>query len=97
MVVTMLQAEVPIEHSSRLIEAFEATGGASLPPQIRESFLLQESGTDTWRVVTVWASKDALEDYRRTVETPGGVLMFRSVGAEPTLSIHETPGYVSHA
>jgi hypothetical protein len=27
----------------------------------------------------------ALEEYRRLVETPGGVLLFRSVGAEPTL------------
>jgi hypothetical protein len=64
MVVTMLQAQVPEEHSTRLIEAFDTMGGESLPPQISESFLVRESGTDTWRIITVWVSKDALENYR---------------------------------
>ena len=34
-------------------------------------------------------SREALAEYRRSVEVPGGILIFRSVGAEPTLSIFE--------
>jgi hypothetical protein len=97
MIVTMLQAQVPKESSARLIEAFDTMGGESLPPQISESFLVRESGTDTWRIITVWVSKNALDTYRQAVDIPGGVLMFRSVGAEPSLSIHETEAHATHA
>ena len=34
-------------------------------------------------------SRAALEEYRKSVATPGGVMMFRSVGVEPALSIWE--------
>jgi hypothetical protein len=97
MVVTMLEAQVPDEASARLIEAFDTMGSEALPPEISESFLVRESGTDTWRIVTVWVSMDALENYRQAVDIPGGVLMFRSVGAEPSLSIHKTEAHVAHA
>jgi len=95
MIVTMLQAQVAEERSSQLTEAFNE-GSRSLPPPIRESFLIHESGTNTWRVFTVWESRDALDAYRQSVDTPGGVLMFRSVGAEPNLSIHEVASHATH-
>jgi hypothetical protein len=95
MVITMLQAEVAAEHSSQLAEAFSQAGGA-LPPPIRESFLAHEAGTAMWRIMTVWESREALDSYRQSVDVPAGVLMFRSVGAEPTLSIHDVAEHASH-
>lgn len=96
MVVTMLQAEVAEEDARELVDSFKA-GGDSLPPVIRESFLLHKSGGDLWRIVTFWESKEALDGYRASVETPGGVLMFRSAGAEPTLTVFEVAAHVDHA
>ena len=42
-----------------------------------------------WRVITIWRSRAALDEYRRSVETPGGVRILRSVGAEPRLTIFD--------
>ena len=96
MVVTMLQAQVAEARSSHLIEAFNQAV-RSLPPPIRESFLIRESGTDTWRIVTLWESREALDAYRQSVDTPGGVLMFRTAGAEPNLSIHDVASHAAGA
>jgi heme-degrading monooxygenase HmoA len=95
MVVTMLEAEVPEGNAERLVDSFKA-GGGSLPPPIRETFLLRESGGDLWRIVTVWESAEALDGYRASVDTPGGVLMFRSAGADPTLTIFEVAAHADH-
>jgi len=96
MIVTMLEAQVVEESADELISSFRA-GTDSLPTPIRESFLLRESGTESWRIVTVWESQEALDGYQASVDTPGGVLMFRSVGAEPVLKVFETEAHADHA
>ena len=95
MVVTMLKAEVAEERARESVDSFRA-GVSPLPPAIREAFLLHESGGDQWRIVTVWESKEALGGYRASVETPGGVLMFRSAEAEPTLTVFEVAAHADH-
>ena len=35
----------------------------------------------------IWRSREALEEYRRSVSTPTGIAMFQSVGAEPMVSV----------
>ena len=94
MVVTMLEAEVSEDQAELLVEAFRGAGD-SLPPFILESFLLNVRGSDLWKVVTVWASQDALDQYRSRVETPEGVAMFQAAGAEPTLSIHDVGAHAT--
>ena len=96
MIVTMLEAEVAEGNAQELVDSFTA-GGESLPPVIRESFLLHESGGDVWQIVTVWETKEALDQYRASVDTPGGVLMFRSAGAEPALTVFEVAAHADHA
>jgi hypothetical protein len=95
MVVTMLEAHVAEQGADTLVDAFNA-GSDALPEVIRESFLLHEPGTDLWRIVTVWENKQTLDRYRASVETPGGVLMFRSAGAEPTLTVFEGAAHADH-
>jgi hypothetical protein len=89
MVITILEGQVDPDKVAVLKEAFGASSD-SLPPQIAESFLAQSATDPTvWRVMTVWRSRDALNEYRQSVETPEGVLMFRRAGGEPTLSIFD--------
>ena len=49
-----------------------------------QGFLVQSSEDPThWRTVCIWQGPEALEEYRAS-GMPGGVQMFRSVGAEAT-------------
>ncbi len=94
MVVTMLEAQVPQEQAAVLIDAFGGSADA-LPTFILETFLLHAAGSDLWRIVTVWASQDALDEYRASVETPEGVRMFRAAGADPTLTVFDVAAHAA--
>jgi hypothetical protein len=89
MVMTILEAHVAPERWTEL-EHLYTTTGSRLPPQMVQTFLVQSTNdTMLWRGISIWRSSEALEEYRRSVETPGGILMFRAVNAEPTLSLFE--------
>ena len=95
MVMTILEGRVVSEKWATLEQAFLASSD-SLPPPIAQSFLVQGSDDPTvWRVITLWRSRESLEAYRQSVETPGGVLMFRAAGTEPALSIFDVHAHVS--
>ena len=96
MVVTMLEAQMPEDQAGLLVEEYRGAGD-SLPPFILETFLLNSVGSDLWRIVTVWRSQDALDEYRSSVDTPEGVRMFRAAGAEPTLAIFDVAVHASHS
>lgn len=87
MVMSVLEARIPPANWDALRQAYE-TRARELPPQILESFLAQSS-TDSalWRIMTVWRSREALEQVRQSAETPTGVLIFRDAGAEPSLTV----------
>ncbi len=87
MVVTILEAHVALDRWSVLRNAY-TSGLDNLPPQMVETFLLQSTSDQSlWQIVSVWKSREALNEMRNSGETPAGVVMFRSAGAEPTLSI----------
>ncbi len=89
MVITTLEAHVAPEKANRLEEAFKQ-GIEQLDAGIVQTFLLHGLRDATlWQIVTVWESRAALEEMRRTAETPRGVIMFRTADAEPTLSVFE--------
>ena len=89
MVMTILEGHVAPEKAAALEQAYRA-GTQSLPPQIVQTFLIHSTAEPRlWRILTVWRSREALDEYRRSRETPGGVLMFRAAGAEPALSIFD--------
>lgn len=88
-VMTVLEARVARDRWDDLRGAF-AQGQSRLPRQMAHSYLMQsEADPELWRTVAVWESRTALDEYRRSVETPGGVLFFRAAGAEPTLAIFD--------
>jgi heme-degrading monooxygenase HmoA len=96
MVVTMLETRVEEDKAGLFVSQFGAAGD-SLPPFILESFLLHDADSDLWRIVTVWASREALEEYRASVETPEGVRMFRAAGAEPVLTVFDVESKADHS
>lgn len=96
MIVTMLEGRVAAERQAELTDAFDAAG-AALPPFIVESLLIHAADSDLWRIVTVWASEEALAEYRKAVDTPAGVRMFRSAGVEPTLANFDVVRHVAQA
>ena len=88
MVMTVLEAQVAPERWDELRRAFARGAEGGLPPQMIQTTLVQDTGDPTrWRGISVWRSRAELTAYRRAVETPEGVLMFRVAGAEPTLAI----------
>jgi len=95
MVMTILEARVDPSRWEAMRQSY-TTGDTKLPPQMVQTFLLQSVSDPTiWRMASVWKSRSALEEYRESVETPGGVLFFRHVGAEPTLSILDVAAHAT--
>jgi quinol monooxygenase YgiN len=91
MVITILEAHVDADRWSAFAQDFKERS-AELPPQMVQTFLMQDIADKTlWRILSVWKSREALEEMRNSGETPTGVIMFRSAGAEPKLSIFNVP------
>jgi hypothetical protein len=91
MVITILEARVGTENWSVLQDDYE-NRTTQLPPQMIRTFLLQGSADQTlWQIISVWKSREALDEMRNSGEIPTGVLLFRNVGAEPKLSIFDVP------
>jgi len=94
MIVTMLEARVASDREADLEAAYGTKLTDELPPMILGTFLLHESGGDLWRIVTVWRSREELDAYRASVETPAGVLDFRAAGAEPSLTVFDVATHI---
>jgi hypothetical protein len=87
MVMTVLKAHVARDRIAELERVYRE-GTAALPPDIVETFLVGDSRDETlFHIVTVWVSREALENMRASVEKPKGVQMFEAAGATPELSI----------
>lgn len=87
MVVTVVEGTVPGNRAAELLGAWGDATEEALPPGLVESFLLRAN--DAWRIVTVWESRAALEEMRRSSDEPAAFKIFRSVGVEPTLSVFD--------
>jgi heme-degrading monooxygenase HmoA len=91
MVITILEAHVEVDRWSSFENDFKQRTN-QLPPQMIRTYLLQDTADKTlWRIISVWKSREALQEMRNSGETPTGVQMFRSAGAEPKLSIFNVP------
>jgi hypothetical protein len=88
-IMTVLEARVEPDRWAALQGSYDAATG-QLPSQMKDTFPVQSTADPAiWRVISVWRSRGALEEYRRSVATPGGVLIFRAAGAEPSVAILE--------
>ena len=81
MVMTVLEAHLVPEQAAALEQIYQAAG-SQLPLQMVQTALVQSVNDPTlWRAISIWRSRAALDEYRRSVETPGGVRMFQAVGS----------------
>jgi len=95
MVMTILEAHVQPANWTTLEQAY-AAGIEHLPPKLLQTFLVHSAPDSTlWQIVGVWDSREALEEMRRSTETPAGVLMFRAAGTEPTLAVYDVAAHAS--
>lgn len=87
MVITVLEAQVADEKAA-LLETTFREAVEHLDPGIAQTYLLRNSrDTGVWQILTIWESREALEKMRQSGETPRGVVIFRTAGAEPRLSV----------
>ena len=87
MVITILEAHVGVKDWPAFQDDYK-----NRTAQLLQTFLLQDVADQTfWRIISVWKSREALDEMRNSGETSTGVLMFRNVGTEPKLSIFNVP------
>jgi heme-degrading monooxygenase HmoA len=96
MVVTMLEARVAPDRVEELHRRFEVDT-LPLDPGIHETYLILDEATSEAtdgslvRIVTVWSSRQALEEMRDAARASGakpkGVEVLEAVGARPRVSI----------
>jgi quinol monooxygenase YgiN len=88
MVMTILEARVAPAQWDALRESYESRARLPESGAIVESFLVQgNEDSNSWRIVTVWRDREALDAMRSSGETPTGVLIFRDADAEPRLTV----------
>jgi len=94
MFVTIVEGAVEPAREGDLRSAWEEITAAALPDGFIESSLLRtEDGT--WRIVTVWESKEAVMAMRATVGQPPALVVFERAGATPSVSMSTVEGRVS--
>ena len=86
-VLTEVRASVDPSQHGALLAAFEALLDEPRPDGLLRTELLQAG--DEWRIQTLWRDHDALAAMRTAPEEPAAPRLFRSVGAEPHLTIYE--------
>lgn len=91
MVITILEGKVSIDKIS-LLKANYRKILKNKPRSIIKTYLILDTkNQNICKLITVWKSKKELDEMRKQ-GTPAGVLLFREVGAEPSLSIYEVIG-----
>jgi hypothetical protein len=84
-VLSVTSATLPPESESAVVEAYR-TVTAQLPHMVLHTSLVRGEGND-WRIITLWRSRDQLEEYRRSVQTPAAIKIFQDAGARPDVAI----------
>ncbi len=84
-VLSITSAAITPDAAPAVIEAFrEAT--SRLPGAVLHTTLVQGEAND-WRIVTLWRSRELLQQYRQRVGTSAAVKIFQDAGAEPTVAV----------
>jgi heme-degrading monooxygenase HmoA len=93
MFVTIVEAAVDANREGDLRAAWDEVTAGVLPAGFIESSLLRTEDR-TWRIVTVWESKEAVSAMRATGEPPAALVVFQRAGAKPSVSMSTVEGRV---
>ncbi len=89
-IITIVEGRVSKDKWSLLKNAYEKVDKNSLPDSLLDSYLTQDANeSEVWRIFTVWENVEAMNIYRKSVETPAWILVYRKVGTEPKLAVNE--------
>jgi heme-degrading monooxygenase HmoA len=94
MYVTIVEGAVEAAREDDLRSAWEDTTSAALPDGFVESSLLR-AGDGTWRIVTMWESRETVMAMRASGERPAALIMFERAGSEPSVSMWTVEGQVT--
>lgn len=86
-VLTEVRATVEAARQEALVAGFEALVAESLPEGLLRTELLHADGE--WRIQTLWRDREALAAMRSSTAEPAAPKLFRSVGAEPEVTVME--------
>lgn len=88
-VMTVLEGHVAAEQWAALTDGF-ASIQAQRSPNLEANYLVQSKSDPTlWRTIGVWSSQQAFDEFRASVQAPPPLVLFRSLGVEPTLTLFE--------
>lgn len=85
-VLTEVSATVEPQDEQALVEGFRALTAGPVPEGLLRTELLSGPEGD-WRIQTLWRDRAALDAMRAAPEPPAAPHLFRSVGAEPSLTV----------
>ena len=86
-VLTEVRATVDPSRQEDLVAGFESLLAEGLPEGLLRTELLHVD--DEWRIQSLWRDRDALGAMRASTAEPAAPKLFRSVGADPELTILE--------
>jgi hypothetical protein len=86
-VLTEVRALVHPSRGDDVVAGFRRLLAGPAPDGLLRSELLRTGGE--WRIQTLWRDREALEAMRAGSEEPAAPALFRSVGAEPELTVLE--------
>lgn len=93
MFVTIVEAAVDGSREGDLRTAWDEVTAGVLPVGFIESSLLRTEDR-TWRIVTLWESKEAVLAMRATGGPPAALVVFERAGAKPLVSMSTVEGRV---
>ncbi|OGE85906.1 MAG: hypothetical protein A3J48_01035 [Candidatus Doudnabacteria bacterium RIFCSPHIGHO2_02_FULL_46_11] len=89
-IITILEALVEPKNWELLQQSYSKVDKNDLPSAALNSFLVQDQSTpNLWKIVTIWQSRTDLDKYRKSVEAPAWIIVFRNAQSEPKLQITE--------
>jgi heme-degrading monooxygenase HmoA len=94
MFITIVEGVVDPGRENDLLSAWESRS-PQLPAGLTESFLVRGEKTDSWRIISVWESREAVMTMRASGERPAALLMFEQAGSEPIPSFWGVEGHAS--
>ncbi len=91
-VMTVVEGRVPILRAGDFEAAYASVKDQVKPPGWKRSMLLRDTKEEgLYRVSTLWETREALDEMRKSTSVPVAIALFRNVGVEPNLRIFEIP------
>ncbi len=89
-VITIVEGKVPVSKSKEFETAYESLKQGPFPPGwLRSSLLRNSDNPETYRIETVWESREALEKMRSSTQTPKAIELFQKVKTSPRVEIYD--------